>query len=175
MSEQIIAREQVYGGRLIQVEQVTVQDDDGQVRRRDVVRHPGAVAVVGMIDGDILLVRQYRVAADRALLELPAGTLDPDEAPEACAEREMQEETGYRPGQLERLGGIYVAPGYTTEYIHLFLATDLGESRLAMDDDERIEVVRLPLAEVLAMIDRGELHDGKTIAAVLLLARRIGG
>jgi ADP-ribose pyrophosphatase len=105
---------------------------------------------------NVLLVRQFRIAAGRVLREIPAGTLEPDEVPLNCAERELQEETGYRPGKLEALGGMYVAPGYTTEYIHLFLATELSNSRLDADSDEFIEVDRVPLAEAVTMIERGD-------------------
>jgi ADP-ribose pyrophosphatase len=147
---------------------------DGGTAKRELVRHPGAVAVVPLIGDDVLMVRQFRVAAGRVMLEVPAGTLNPGEDPRLCAERELQEETGFRPGQLESLGGIFVAPGYTTEFIHLFLATDLLESRLEMDDDEFIELVRMPLENVLAMIDRGEIEDGKSTSALLKVARRLG-
>ncbi len=123
---------------------------------------------------DVLLVRQYRLAAGKVLSEIPAGTLHPGEDPRECAIRELQEETGYKPGKLEAIGGIYVAPGYTTEYIHLFLATELVESKLALDDDEFVEVDHVPFKDALAMIERGEMVDGKSNVALLRVARRMG-
>lgn len=175
LTEHQISRATIYEGRVVRLYVDDVRMPDGKTARREIVRHPGAVAIVPFDkDGNIVLVRQYRYAAGRALLEIPAGTLDAAELPDVCAIRELQEETGYRPGKLERIGGIFVAPGYTTEYIHLYIATDLTESRLDMDDDERIEVIRLPMSEVVARIRSGEIADGKTISAVLL-AKELGG
>lgn len=173
--ESIIKREDLYDGRIVKLSIYTVRLPDGTEAKREVVRHPGAVAVVALDpDGNTLLVRQFRTAAGRSMLEIPAGTLEPDEAPLICAERELQEETGYHPGTLESLGGLFVAPGYTTEYIHLFWATDLRESKLIGDADEFIEVVRVPLPEAIAMIERGDIDDGKSITGLLRVARRLG-
>ncbi|MFN8447424.1 MAG: NUDIX hydrolase [Anaerolineae bacterium] len=175
MKETTLRTERIYSGRIVKLDVIDVRLPDGKETTREIIRHPGAVALVALdAEQRVLLVRQYRNAADRILLEIPAGTLHPDEAPLACAERELQEETGYRPGKLEPLGGIYAAPGYTTEFIHLFLATDLSESRLAMDDDEFIEVQRLSLPEALAMIEQGVIADGKSVAGLLRVARRLG-
>ncbi len=165
----------IYAGRVVNMVVVDVQLQNGMTSKREVVRHPGAVAIVAMDSDDhVLLVRQYRFAAGRVMVEIPAGTLNKDEDPALCADRELQEETGYKAGQLDSLGGIYVAPGYTTEFIHLFLAKDLSESRLAMDDDEFIDVQRIPFDEALAMIDRNEIIDGKSIAGLLKVARLRG-
>lgn len=175
MKETTLRSERIYSGRIVKLDVIDVRLPDGKETQREIIRHPGAVALVALDDEQrVLLVRQYRNAADKILLEIPAGTLHPDEAPLACAERELQEETGFRPGILEPLGGIYAAPGYTTEFIHLFLATDLSESRLAMDDDEFIEVERLPLADALAMIEQGVIADGKSVAGLLRVTRRLG-
>lgn len=175
MNETVIHREDLYDGRIVKLSIYTMRLPNGREAKREIVRHPGAVALVALDnEGRVLLVRQYRAAAGRVLLEIPAGTLKPDEPPPLCAERELQEETGYRPNKLESIGNIYVAPGYTTEYIHLYLATDLHESRLNLDDDEFIEVERVPLVEAIAMIERGEIEDGKTITALLRVARRMG-
>ena len=174
MEETILHREEIYSGRVVNLSVATVRLPNGGESRREIVKHPGAVAIVALdADQNVLLVRQFRLAADKILLEIPAGTLKPDEPPEICARRELQEETGYLPGRLEAIGGIYPAPGYTTEYIHLYLATDLSESRLAMDDDEFIEIERVPLREVLSMIERDQLADGKSVAALLKVARRL--
>lgn len=138
----------------------------------DVVEHRGGVTLLP-IDADdaVLFVSQYRHAIGRDLLELPAGTLDEGEEPEVCAQRELQEETGYRAGSIERLGGFYSAPGYCTEYLPAFLCTDLTESRLDGDEDA-IDVVRVPFEDALRMVARGEIEDAKTLAALLLYLRR---
>jgi ADP-ribose pyrophosphatase len=136
-----------------------------------VVEHPGGVTLVAVDEDErLLLVRQHRHPAGRWLLELPAGTIDPGETPEVCAERELQEETGYRPNRIERLGGFYTAPGFCSEYLHVFLCTDLVESRLQGDEDA-IHLERLSLAEALRFIAAGEIEDAKTSAALLLYLR----
>ncbi len=175
LQERTLASEPAYLGRLVKVYVETVRLPDGESVVREIVRHPGAVAMVPLLPGgDVLLVRQYRHAAGDLLLEIPAGTLEPDEDPERAAARELQEEIGYSPGKLERLASEYTAPGYTTELIHVYLATELVESRLAGDADEFLEVVRLPLAEALRQVERGALPDGKTMIGLLLAARRMG-
>ncbi len=152
----------------------TLRYAGGRERIAEVLEHPGGVTIVAFDQDDrLLLVRQYRHPAGRPLLELPAGTLDSDEPPEICAARELQEEAGYRPGRLERLGGFFLAPGYCTEYQHIFLASDLTESRL-QGDEEAIEVVPTPLEDALRMVVTGEIEDAKTLAALLLYLRRPG-
>lgn len=174
MEETILSREEIYSGRVVNLSVATVRLPNGGESRRELVKHPGAVAIVALdADQNVLLVRQFRLAAGKILLEIPAGTLKPDEPPEVCARRELQEETGYLPGKLEAIGGIYPAPGYTTEYIYLYLATDLSESKLEMDDDEFIEIERIPLKEALGMVERDELVDAKSITALLKVARRL--
>lgn len=175
MDEKTLKTDLIYAGRLFSVERIEVMQPDGKQRVRELIRHPGATALIAIdAQGMILLVRQFRIASGRVMKEIPAGTLNPAEPPEVCAVRELQEETGYKPGRIEPLGGFYVAPGYTTEYIHLFFATDLTESRLPGDEDEFIEVDRVSLADALAMIERGEIVDSKTIIGVLRYARLIG-
>jgi ADP-ribose pyrophosphatase len=138
------------------------------VTEKIVIQHPGAVAIVPFAeDGQVILIRQYRLAAQDYLLEIPAGTLEVGEDPRTCAERELQEEAGYFPAQLESLGSFYVAPGMSTEIIHLFVARDLYPSQLEKDDDELIEVLKMPLADALAKITSGEIRDGKTIIGLL--------
>jgi ADP-ribose diphosphatase len=175
MVETILSSHRVFTGRIFALDTCEVQLPNGGRASREVIRHSGATAVVA-IDSQkrMLLVRQYRVASDQMMSEIPAGLLNDGENPEQCASRELQEETGYRPGQLESLGGFYTAPGYTSEYIHIFLATDLVESRLPQDTDEFIEVERVTIAQALAMIERGEIADGKTIIGVLRYAHRTG-
>jgi ADP-ribose pyrophosphatase len=141
---------------------------NGHESVQDVVEHRGGVTLVA-IDGNnqILFVRQYRHPAEKDLLELPAGTSEPGEAPEVCAERELQEETGYKPGRLDKLGGFYLAPGYCSEYQHIFLATDLSESKLE-GDEPAIHLERHSLRDALALVRDGHIEDAKTAAALLL-------
>jgi ADP-ribose pyrophosphatase len=178
LDEKIIKSEELYIGKLVHLYRDTVELPDGTHTPREIIRHPGAVAAVPLVDGDsglhVILVRQYRTAAQKLLLEIPAGTLEPGEKPDAAMDRELQEEIGYRAGTLERLLGEYTAPGYTTELIHIYLATDLTPARLAGDADEFIEAVTLPFDEALGMVLRGDIEDGKTIIGLLLAARRLG-
>ncbi|MCU0476433.1 MAG: NUDIX hydrolase [Anaerolineae bacterium] len=175
MRETITHTQRLYDGRVIALDVHDITLPDGAPAVRERVVHPGAVAIVPLdAAGNVLMVRQFRLAADRVMLEIPAGTLKVGEDPLVCAERELQEETGYRPGKLEPLGGVFVAPGYTTEYIHLYLATDLTESRLPGDEDEFIELERVPLAQAVAWTLDGTLIDAKSVTALLKTARRLG-
>ncbi|MBE2270356.1 MAG: NUDIX hydrolase [Anaerolinea sp.] len=175
MREIVIHREEIYSGRIVHLSAVDVRLPNGKEAHRELIQHPGAVAIVALDEEqNVVLVSQYRLAADRIMWEIPAGTLNPGEAPLVCAERELQEEAGLFPGKLDALGGLYVAPGYTTEFIHLFIATELSESRLEMDEDEFIESKRVPFAEALDMIERGDIIDGKSIAGLFKTARRLG-
>jgi ADP-ribose pyrophosphatase len=169
----VIESRRAFTGRLFNVRRDTITTPDGGAGVREVVEHPGAVLLVALDDEDnILLVRQYRHPVGKRLCELPAGTLDEGEDPRACAERELREETGFRPRSLEPLGGFFLSPGYCNEYIHVFLATGLEESPLDTGDEDDLKALRLPLAEALGMVERGEIQDAKSIAALLLLARR---
>jgi len=166
----------VYEGHLFNVELSELEMSDGVRTLRETIRHPGAVGMIPVADtGELLFVTQYRHAAGRRLLELPAGTLEPGEEPLAAAIRELQEEVGFRPGKIEAIGGLYVAPGYTTEYIHLFICTELEASVLAADEDEDLEVERRTLDEALAAIESGEICDAKSVIGVLRYARQVGG
>jgi ADP-ribose pyrophosphatase len=141
----------------------------------DIVRHPGAAAVVPFLDEDnVLLIRQYRHAAGGTILEVPAGKLDPGETPEVCALRELEEEAGRRAGRLEKLGWIFTTPGFTDEVIHLFAAYELTPVPTRHEPDEVIELVPTPFAEALELIWRGELTDAKSALALLHAARRLG-
>ncbi|MBC7871599.1 MAG: NUDIX hydrolase [Chitinophagaceae bacterium] len=175
MEEKIVSTQQIYDGRIVKLELHEVELPNGQHSKREIVRHPGAVAIIALDkNGDVLMVRQFRLAAGKVLLEIPAGTLNPNEAPIDCAVRELQEETGYKPGKIEPIGGIFVAPGYTTEFIHLFMATDLTESKLSLDDDEFIELDHVSMKDALAWIETGAIIDGKTISGLLRAARKLG-
>ena len=170
----LVSSETVYHGHLFNVDLDRIEMDGGFIANRETLRHPGAVCMVPVADnGDLLLVTQYRHAAGRRLLELPAGTLEAGEEPLAAATRELQEEVGMRPGHIESLGGFYVAPGYTSEYIHLFVCTNLVPSTLDGDEDEDIEVERLSPAEALAAIDSGVICDAKSVIGILQWSRRL--
>lgn len=160
--------------RGVQFDLVTEPVDlpNGRRVELDLLRHPGAAAVVPFLDDDtVLLLRQYRHATDGYLLEVPAGKLDGDEAPEACAARELEEETGHRAGRFERLGAIWTSPGFTDEVIHLFAAWELRETEQRLEPDEVIELVPTPFDEALADLGRRPIVDGKTATALLLAAR----
>ncbi len=181
LEQRLAERRTVHTGRYLAVERdVAIMSDGGRVER-DIVVHPGAV-VVAPLDaaGRLLLVTQYRLPAGGALLELPAGTLDLDkggfEDPLAAAHRELEEETGYRAGSMERIGGFWSAPGFSTEYLTLYLATDLhpaDEDRLSPDEDEDLRLLRLPWRDAVAAVEAGVIEDAKSIAGILMLARRL--
>ena len=185
LAERIVDSTIVHRGHYLEVRVETTERADGSRHRRDVVRHPGAVAVVALDEADrLLLVRQWRQPAGRSLLEIPAGTLDRDpvtgalEDPELASPRELEEETGYRADSWEKLGTFWTAPGFASELMHLYLATDLvaaGPGRLTPDADEALELVRLPVADALAAAERGDVHDAKTMIGILLLGRRQRG
>jgi ADP-ribose pyrophosphatase len=171
---ELIKSEIVYPGRAFTIRRDHLRTPDGHETKFDIVEHHGSVIIVPLdTDGSLLFVRQYRHAAGLDLLELPAGTLDEGEAPEACAGREVREETGMAAGRLEHLGGFYLAPGYSTEYMHVYLATDLRYDPLEADADEFLSVERIPVAEALAMAMRGDIPDAKSLAAFTLALPRL--
>ncbi len=159
--------ENIYKGKKFSVRVDHITDDQGQSYNREIVVHGGAVVMVPVErDGRLVLVRQWRRAVGKVLLELPAGTLEEGEPPLETAQRELQEEIGYRAEKITPLGGFYSAPGILTEYLHLYLAEDLQESRLAPDAHEHIDLVRLSLDEALTKIEAGEIEDAKSIAGL---------
>lgn len=144
---------------------------NGKTTLVDLLKHPGAAAIVPFLDdGRVLLIRQYRHAAGGYLLEVPAGKLDPGEAPEGCAARELEEETGYAAGRIEKLGAIWPSPGFTDEKIHLFAAHALRRAEQRLEDDEVIELVPMPFEEAIRRVHAGEIDDAKTGMALLLAA-----
>ena len=166
---QLIKSEIVYPGRAFTIRRDHLRMPDGHETKFDIVEHHGSVIILPVdAEGNLLFVRQYRHAAGLNLLELPAGTLDEGEAPEACASREVREETGMAAGRLEHLGGFYLAPGYSTEYMNVYLAMDLRHDPLEADADEFLSVERIPVEEALAMAMRGEIPDAKSLAAFTL-------
>ncbi|MGA2489195.1 MAG: NUDIX hydrolase [Anaerolineales bacterium] len=169
MPFELLKSEIVYPGRAFTIRRDNLRLPDGHETRFDIVEHPGSVIILPVDEqNNLLFVRQYRHAAGLDLLELPAGTLDEGEAPEACARREVREETGMAAGILAHLGGFYLAPGYSTEYMHVYLATELHSDPLEADADEFLTVEYIPLGKVLAMVKHGEIPDAKSLAAILL-------
>lgn len=174
MREEILSTQDIYNGRIVHLQVHQVRLPNGGEAQRETIKHPGAVGIVALDEAQqVLLVRQYRVGADQITLEIPAGLLEKGEAAAASAQRELREETGYRAESLTSLGGIYVAPGYSDEYIHLFHATDLVHDPLAQDEDEFVQLVRLPFAEALTRIDKNEIDEAKTVTALLRVARQL--
>lgn len=172
LREELLHSTVAFQGRLLTIRVDKVRLPDGVETTREVVAHPGAVAMVPLLDADhVLLVRQWRHPAGRALLEIPAGTLTAGEDPRDCATRELMEEIAYRPGILTPLSSMFLAPGYSSEILHLFLAEDLVVERLAHDEDERIDVVTVAWDDVDSLLRRAEIADAKTISG-LLLARK---
>lgn len=176
--ETTVERRVLHRGRFITFRVDTIEDAAGRRHPREVVEHPGAVCVVPLLGEDVLLVRQFRNPIGRVLLELPAGTLDrmPDgtvEDPIRAAPRELGEETGYQAGRWRWLGRFWSAPGFADELMHLYLATDLSplEGYLGPDEDEHLEVQRLPWREAVAMAGEGRIEDAKTIIGLLHLGR----
>lgn len=174
--------ERVYSGRRIDVDVDRVRFPDGSIGRLELIRHPGAAAVVALDLPDppagavtrepiVTLVRQYRYAAGGFIWEVPAGNLEPRESPEACALRELAEEAGVCAGRLERLASIHTTPGFTDEVIHLFAAWELEAGETRHEASEFMDVHRLPLRRTIEMIDAGEISDGKTICALTLAMR----
>ena len=176
-----LARRRIYTGRVVHLDVDSVQYPDGSKGEMEMLRHPGAAAVIPFAsdpkgpDPTVLLIRQYRYATGGPLFEIPAGRLDAGEAPEQCARRELKEEVGVTAGRLERLTTIWTTPGFTDERIHLFWAADLAAGAHAREPDEFIEVVPKPLSEVLAMVRSGDICDGKTVVAILYMAGFILG
>ncbi|NUQ00396.1 MAG: NUDIX hydrolase [Armatimonadetes bacterium] len=170
LRETRIDGERVYDGQVVKLEVDRVRLPDGRESVREVVRHPGAVMVVPLTDdGRVVMVRQHRYCTGEALLELPAGTLEPGEEPLACAQRELVEETGYQARDWRHLASFYTTPGFTDELIHCYLASGitLGE-RAGGDEDELIELAMLPLSSAQTLARRGEIRDAKTMVGLLL-------
>ena len=166
--EKTLSSNIIYDGQTVKLRIDTVQMPSGRTSTREIVEHREVVVIVAVdADDNVLLVRQFRQPLGKELLEIPAGGIDGEETPEEAVLREMQEETGYLPRKIERLGGFYSAPGFCTEYMHLFLATDLTPSRLIAEDTEVIKLERLPVSKISVLVTSGGLHDAKSIAGLL--------
>jgi ADP-ribose pyrophosphatase len=171
MNELTINTHSVYNGKLLKLHVDTVRLPNGEETTKEIIEHPGAVAIIPVLDsGKLLIVNQYRAAARRRMMEIPAGTLEPDESPLACAKRELTEETGYVAGHFTRLFSCYLAPGYSSEKIHFFLASELVRTKANPAEDEFITVQAVNLDDALELIEHGKIQDAKTISALYYVA-----
>lgn len=175
MPFELLRTETLLKGRAFTIRRDWLKTPDGRETKYDIIEHGGSVVIVPMdADGNLLFVRQYRHAAGQDLLELPAGTLEENEDPGICAAREIREETGFAAGKLERIGQFYLAPGYSTEFMVVYFATDLTHNPLEADADEFLSLERIPFVKAMEMALRGELPDSKSLAALLLCQGRFG-
>jgi len=168
-NEKTLSSQIIFEGRAVKLRVDTVQTADGRQTTREIVEHADCVAIVAVdADDNILLVNQFRKPVEKELLEIPAGGIDAGEDAETAVIREMQEEAGFRPQRVEHLGGFYSSPGFCSEYLYLYLATDLKPSQLYAEDTEGIEVVRVPIAQIPDLISSGRIFDAKSIAGLLV-------
>ena len=172
LTETVIGTQEIYSGRVVHLRIDTIRQPNGFEGKREIVAHPGAVCVVPIRDdGMVLLVRQLRLAAGQALLEVPAGTREKGEDPRECALRELEEETGYQAADLQPLYTAYLAPGYSTELMYAYMATGLTLGKTNPDEGENVETVEIPITEIESRVLSGEFADAKTIAALLMATR----
>lgn len=171
---ELLSSEEIYRGRIFDVTVDTVREG-GQTYKREIVHHPGSAAIVAVFDDmTVALVRQYRHAVVRYLLEIPAGTLASPERPEEGAARELEEELGVTAARLEKLSEFFVSPGFVEEKMWVYLATDLTETAQRLEEDEMLEIVRVPFTRALEMAVSGEIEDAKTIIGLMIAASRLG-
>ncbi|MGC8861368.1 MAG: NUDIX domain-containing protein [Armatimonadota bacterium] len=172
LQEQTIDSKEVFAGRLVKLRVDTVRLPNGRETTREVVVHRGAVAAVPLLNADtVVMVRQFRQAVGETLLEIPAGTLDPGEDPVACVVRELEEEIGFHANRVTAMFRSYLAPGYSSEMLHTFLAEDLVKARRHTEEDEFIEIVQIPLDEAVGLILSGEIKDAKSVCGILMAQR----
>jgi ADP-ribose pyrophosphatase len=168
LAEETLSSRVVFEGRALKLRVDKVKLPGGRRTTREIVEHENCVAIVALDDADnILLVRQFRKPVEKELVEIPAGGIDPGESPEDAVRREMREETGFLPRKLTKLGGFYSSPGFCTEYLHLYLVSDLVASPLQAEDSQSISLVRVPLSEIPGLIASGAICDAKSIAGLL--------
>ncbi len=172
LEETAIGTERIFEGKMINLRVDTVRLPNGETATREVIEHPGAVAVIALTDKDeLLMVRQYRHPTGEILLEIPAGKRDRGESPLVCARRELEEETGYGAEQWEPLFSYYSTPGFSDELLYILKASGLKQGQAHTDEEEFIEVVTVPVDEALCMVSRGEIRDAKTIIGILTVNR----
>ena len=164
--EKTIKSERIYAGRIVNLRVDTVSLPDGRTKKREIVGHPGAAAIVALMDDGVLLVEQYRKAVETGTLEIPAGTLEAGELAEQCARRELVEETGFQALKMDKLTDFYPSPGFSSEIIHIFKASGLKK---VPDADAELPITFVPLNELLTKVRNGEVRDGKTIIGVLMV------
>ncbi|WP_423055318.1 NUDIX hydrolase [Zhaonella formicivorans] len=173
MEEQTIHSKTVFRGKVVSLRLEEVQLPDGRTTTREIVEHPGAVAVIPLLNsGEIAMVKQYRKPVGKVLYELPAGKLERGEEPLNCARRELLEETGLTASQITKLLEFYTTPGFSDEVMHLYLATGLEQGEQRLDSDEFLQLERFPLATLLKMVREGQIQDAKTIIGLLWLANK---
>ena len=173
--EKTLTSQLIYEGRAVKLRVDTVQMPSGRETAREIVEHDDCVAIIAIdAENSVLLVRQFRKPIEKELLEIPAGGIDSGEDAVAAVRRELQEETGYLPGKVEKLGGFYSAPGYCTEYLYLYLATDLTSSQLYAEDTENIRLIRVPVSQIPELITSGRICDAKSIAGLLTFLEQKG-
>jgi ADP-ribose pyrophosphatase len=170
--EKCVEQEVIYDGKIIKVQKDTVILPDGKTATREVVKHPGAVGIVALKEGKVLMVRQYRYALEKETLEIPAGKIDPGEPPEDCAKRELREETGYE-GEMTFLGAFHTSPGFANEIIYLYFTQDLRWAPLQADEDEFIGVTAVPFEDALRMAYNGQIQDAKTVLGIFLAIQAV--
>ena len=169
MSFELLKSEVLMKGRAFAIRRDRLKTPDGRETKLEIIEHSGSAIIIPIDEnGNMLLVRQYRHATGQDLLELPAGTLDDNEEPEVCAAREIREETGMAAGKLTKLGDFYLAPGYSTEFMVVYLATELNHDPLEADADEFLSVETVPVMEAIKIAERGEMPDAKSLAALFL-------
>ena len=174
MNEKTISSTRLFQGRTINLRLDVVELPNGRQAQREIVEHPGAVAIVPIFeDGNVLLVNQFRAPVSRITLEIPAGKLEPGESPDICASRELEEETGYRAGRLEHKATFFTTPGFSDEVMYLYVATELRPSASRPDFDEFLEIKKIPLNELLQMAKNGEIFDAKTLVGIYLSSRSL--
>lgn len=170
ISGKIISSKRAYDGKLLKIDQVDLELPNGASTMHEVVRHPGAVAIVALDkSGKVLLIRQYRTALDRVVVEVPAGKIDPGETPEEAVHRELQEETGYKCGEIRRLASIAVAAGYSDEIIHIYMATDIEPGEADPDEDEFLTIEWIEIESLIDSVLDGRIEDSKTVISGLIL------
>jgi ADP-ribose pyrophosphatase len=166
--EETLSSQLIYEGRAVKLRIDTVEIPSGRQTKREIVEHSDCVAIIAIDDDNVLLVNQFRKSVEKELLEIPAGGIEPGEDPVTTVHRELREETGYFPRKVERLGGFYSTPGYCTEYLYLYLATDLIPSQLYAEDTANIRLTRVPLSQISHLISSGSICDAKSIAGLLI-------
>lgn len=174
-NEKTTSTENIYKGKIISLDRLTIQLPNGKPATRDIVRHPGASMVVPITDdGYVIMVRQFRKPVEKVCLEMPAGKLDAGEEPIECAKRELEEETGYSAGNIEYVLTIDTTPGFSDEKIHIFVATGLIAGKFKPDEDEFLEIEKVRADELIKMIYQGNINDAKTIIGAFIAQKYIG-